>query len=208
MALERNPAAGKAMVEAGWEVASHGYRWIDYQYVDEATEREHIRRAVDITAKVCGKRPVGIYQGKPNPNTRKLIVEEGGFLYDSDAYNDDLPYWNTEHERAHLVIPYTLDVNDMRFATPQGFNSGDQFFAYLRDSLDFLLEEGRHGAPKMMSIGLHCRLVGRPGRAAALSRFLDYLKGKGEEVWVCRREDIARHWHAHHPPPPAPQSGL
>ncbi|CAM9132346.1 unnamed protein product [Ectocarpus sp. 6 AP-2014] len=208
MALERNPAAGKAMVEADWEVASHGYRWIDYQYVDEATEREHIRKAVDITAKVCGKRPVGIYQGKPNPNTRKLIVEEGGFLYDSDAYNDDLPYWNTEHGRAHLVIPYTLDVNDMRFATPQGFNSGDQFFAYLRDSLDFLLEEGRHGAPKMMSIGLHCRLVGRPGRAAALSRFLDYLKGKGEEVWVCRREDIARHWHANHPPPPAPQSGL
>ncbi|CAM9723736.1 unnamed protein product [Discosporangium mesarthrocarpum] len=210
MALERNPAAGKAMVEAGWEVASHGYRWIDYKDVDEAVEREHIRKAVEVTTKVCGQRPVGIYQGKPSVNSRRregawppflpiLIVEEGGFLYDADAYDDDLPYWNTEYGRPHLVVPYTLDVNDMRFATPQGFNSGDQFFTYLRDAFDVLLEEGRSGAPKMLSIGLHCRLVGHPGRIKALGQFLDHVKKAGSDVWVCKREDIARHWHEKHP---------
>lgn len=200
LALAKNPEAGKAMVEAGWEVASHGYRWIDYQYMGEASEREHIRKAVAITTDVCGTRPVGMYQGKPNINTRKLVVEEGGFLYDSDCYSDDLPFWNTDYGRPHLVIPYTLDVNDMRFATPQGFNCGDQFYTYLKDSFDYLRQEGLNGSPKMMSVGLHCRLVGKPGRAAALARFLDYVKSF-DDVWVCRRVDIANHWHAHHPPP-------
>ncbi|MEM9165241.1 MAG: allantoinase PuuE, partial [Cyanobacteria bacterium P01_F01_bin.4] len=157
MALERNPAAGKAMVEAGWEVASHGYRWIDYQYVSEETEREHIRKAIEIHTEVTGSRPLGFYQGRLSPNTRRLVVEEGGFLYDADSYADDLPYWVNDYGQPHLVIPYTLDNNDMRFATYQGFNSGDQFFAYLRDAFDVLYAEGET-APKMMSVGLHCRL--------------------------------------------------
>lgn len=198
MALERNPEAAKAMREAGWEVASHGYRWIDYQYMPEAEEREHIAKSVKIHETLVGERPMGLYQGKPNVNTRRLCVEEGGFLYDSDYYGDDLPIWNTEHGRPHLVIPYTLDVNDMRFATPQGFNTGEQFFTYLKDTFDYLWEEGAT-APKMMSIGLHIRLVGRAGRAAALARFLDYIRTK-EHVWVCRRADIARHWYSHHYP--------
>lgn len=168
------------------------------QYVDEDTEREHIRKCVEIHKRLLGERPLGIYQGKPNVNTRKLVVEEGGFLYDSDSYADDLPYWNTEYGKPHLVIPYTLDVNDMRFATPQGFNSGDQFFTYLKDTFDYLREEGKT-SPKMMSIGLHCRLVGRPGRAAALARFLDYVK-QFDDAWVTRRVDIARHWYQHHYP--------
>ncbi|MGD1896894.1 MAG: allantoinase PuuE [Phormidesmis sp.] len=198
MALERNPAAGKAMVEAGWEIASHGYRWIDYQYVGEATERSHIQKAIDIHTRVIGTRPLGFYQGRNSPNTRRLVVEEGGFLYDADSYADDLPYWNHDYGKPHLVIPYTLDNNDMRFATAQGFNSGDQFFAYLRDAFDMLYAEGEQ-APKMMSVGLHCRLSGRPGRTAALARFLDYVQGH-ENVWICRRVDIARHWHQHHSP--------
>ena len=198
MALERNPAAGKAMVAAGWEVASHGYRWIDYQYVSEETEREHIRKAIEIHTEVTGSRPLGFYQGRLSPNTRRLVVEEGGFLYDADSYADDLPYWNTDYGRPHLVIPYTLDNNDMRFATYQGFNSGDQFFTYLKDAFDMLYGEGET-APKMMSVGLHCRLSGRPGRAAALARFLDYVM-KYEDVWVCRRMEIAQHWHNHHKP--------
>ena len=196
MALERNPAAGQAMVEAGWEVASHGYRWIDYQYVGEDVERSHILKAIDIHTQVIGTRPLGFYQGRNSPNTRRLVVEEGGFLYDADSYADDLPYWNCDYGKPHLVIPYTLDVNDMRFATAQGFNSGDQFFAYLRDTFDMLYAEGEF-APKMMSVGLHCRLSGRPGRAAALAKFLDYVKSH-ENVWICRRVDIARHWHEHH----------
>jgi putative urate catabolism protein len=202
MALERNPDAGKAMVAADWEIASHGYRWIDYQYVGEAVEREHIRKAIEIQTAVTGSRPLGFYQGRLSPNTRRLVVEEGGFLYDADSYADDLPYWVTDYGQPHLVIPYTLDNNDMRFASYQGFNSGDQFFAYLRDAFDVLYGEGAT-APKMMSVGLHCRLSGRPGRAAALARFLDYVQ-KHEQVWICRRVDIARHWHRHHAPQVSP----
>lgn len=196
MALQRNPEAVAAMLEADWEIASHGYRWIDYQYFGEEAEREHLQKAIAIHTQVTGSRPLGCYIGRVSPNSRKLIVEEGGFLYDADSYADDLPYWNYDYGKPHLVIPYTLDNNDMRFATNQGFNSGDQFFAYLRDAFDVLYAEGET-APKMMSVGLHCRLVGRPGRAAALARFLDYVQ-QHERVWLCRRIDIARHWHEHH----------
>ncbi|MDJ0950524.1 MAG: allantoinase PuuE [Alphaproteobacteria bacterium] len=201
MALERNPEAAKAMVEAGHEVASHGWRWIDYQYMPEAEEREHIRRAVESIERVTGSRPLGWYTGRVSPNTRRLVAEYGGFLYDADAYSDELPYWVEVGGKPQLIVPYTLDANDMRFATPQGFNSGDQFFAYLKDSFDLLYAEGEV-APKMMSVGLHCRLVGRPGRAAALARFLDYVQGH-DKVWICRRVDIARHWIEHHPAPAA-----
>jgi putative urate catabolism protein len=198
MALERNPEAVKAMLEADWEIASHGYRWIDYKYFGEDLEREHMQKAIAIHAQVTGSRPLGWYTGRNSPNTRRLVVEEGGFLYDSDSYADDLPYWLYDYGKPHLVIPYTLDNNDMRFATAQGFNSGDQFFTYLRDAFDLLYAEGET-APKMMSVGLHCRLVGRPGRAASLARFLDYIL-QSDRVWLCRRIDIARHWHEHHRP--------
>ena len=198
MALERNPEAAAAMQEAGWEIASHGYRWIDYQDIDEAVERDHMRRAIDIQSRLTGNRPLGWYTGRCSPQTRQLVVEEGGFLYDADSYADDLPYWVHTYGRPHLVIPYTLDTNDMRFATAQGFNAGDQFFTYLRDTFDVLYAEGET-APKMMSVGLHSRLAGRPGRAAALARFLDYIQSH-EHVWICRRLDIAQHWHAHHAP--------
>ena len=200
MAMERNPEVGPAMVEAGWEVASHGYRWIDYDGMPEAEERDHIGRAVRAIEASTGTHPVGWYTGRISANTRRLVVEHGGFLYDSDSYADDLPYWTTEHGAAHLILPYTLDSNDMRFATAQGFNSGDQFFAYLRDSFDVLWAEGAE-APKMLSVGLHCRLTGRPGRLAGLRRFLDHVEAH-DGVWICRREDIARHWHAVHPPTP------
>lgn len=196
MAMERNPDVGPAMIEAGWEVASHGYRWIDYQDVPEAEEREHVRRAIDAITRTTGTRPTGWYSGRISPNTRRLVVEEGGFLYDSDSYADDLPYWTTEFGAPHLIVPYTLDANDMRFATAQGFNSGDQFFAYLRDSFDVLWAEGAD-SPKMISVGLHCRLVGRPGRIAGLRRFLDHVE-KHDGVWICRRDEIAKHWHANH----------
>ena len=199
MALERNPQAVAAMVEADWEIASHGYRWIDYQFMPEAEEREHVARAIEIHTRVTGSRPLGWYTGRVSPNTRRLVVEAGGFLYDADSYADDLPYWCRDHGRAHLVVPYTLDNNDMRFATAQGFNSGEQFLAYLRDAFDVLYAEGAT-SPKMMSVGLHCRLIGRPGRFAALARFLDHVE-RHEDVWVCRRVDIARHWHEHHPCP-------
>mmetsp|Transcript_61546 Transcript_61546/g.181882 ORF Transcript_61546/g.181882 Transcript_61546/m.181882 type:complete len:346 (-) Transcript_61546:254-1291(-) len=202
MALERNHAACRAMVRAGWEVASHGYRWWDYQKVDEATEREHIARTVQIHRDLIGCRPVGMYQGKPNVNTRRLVVEEGGFLYDSDAYSDDLPYWTHDFgKKPHLIIPYTLSENDMRFASPNGFSHGGEFATYLKDSLRYLVEESRRTSqPKMMSVGLHCRLVGRPGRAAGLEDFLNYVNSLGSDVWVCRRDEIAKHWYKNHYP--------
>ena len=201
MALERNPEAVAAMLEDGHEIAAHGWRWISYQEVDEATEREHMQRAVAAIEKLTGARPLGWYTGRDSPNTRRLVVEHGGFLYDADSYADDLPYWVEVAGKSHLVVPYTLDANDMRFASVQGFNTGEQFFTYLRDTFDALYAEGA-SAPKMMSVGLHCRLIGRPGRIAALQRFLDHV-ARYEQVWICRRVDIARHWHAAHPPAPS-----
>jgi allantoinase len=199
MALERNPDAAAAIVELDYEVASHGWRWIDYQFVGEAEERAHIRQAVAAIERAIGHRPVGWYTGRPSLNTRRLVVEEGGFLYDSDAYSDDLPYWQTVAGRPHLVIPYTLDNNDSRLTRGQGgLELADDFFTYLRDAFDWLYAEGAR-APKMMSVGLHCRLIGRPGRIAGLARFLDHV-GKHDRVWVCRRADIARHWHQRHHP--------
>jgi len=197
MALERNPEAAAAIVELDYEVASHGWRWIDYQFMSEAEERAHLQQAIAAITKATGRRPVGWYTGRPSPNTRRLAVEEGGFLYDSDAYNDDLPYWMNVSGKRHLVVPYTLDNNDSRFTRGQGgLELADEFFTYLRDAFDWLYSEGATH-PKMMSIGLHCRLVGRPGRIAGLARFLDHVR-RHEDVWVCRRADIARHWHATH----------
>ncbi len=198
MALERNPEAARAMVEHGHEVASHGWRWIDYQNVEEAVEREHLERAVATIEALTGQRPLGWYTGRTSERTQRIVAEAGGFLYDADSYADDLPYWIKVAGKDHLIVPYTLDVNDMRFATAQGFNSGDQFFAYLRDSFDVLYAEGTL-TPKMMSVGLHCRLAGKPGRIAALQRFLDHVQ-RHDKVWICRRIDIARHWRAVHPP--------
>jgi len=198
MALERHPEAAAAIVEAGHEVVSHGWRWIDYQGVDEATEREHMRQAIESLTRATGSRPRGWYTGRLSPNTRRLVVEEGGFLYDSDAYNDDLPYWVRVGSTPHLVIPYTLDNNDMKFGTPQGFSTSEDFFTYLRDAFDVLYAEGAH-TPRMMSVGLHMRLAGRPGRLRALTRFLDHVE-RHDRVWLCRRIDIAQHWIANHPP--------
>ena len=189
MALARNAEAVAAMQDADWEIASHGYRWIDYQGVDEATEKADLEKAIDIHTQVTGARPLGWYLGRCSPNTHRLVAAEGGFLYNADSYADDLPYWDRTQTAPQLVVPYTLDANDMRFATAQGFNSGQQFFDYLKDTFDVLHAEGG----RMMSVGLHCRLAGRPGRAAALARFLDYV-ASFEDAWVCRREDIARHW--------------
>ncbi|HEX2554951.1 MAG TPA: allantoinase PuuE [Microvirga sp.] len=197
-AMRRNPDAVAAMKEAGWEIASHGLKWIDYKDFTSDEERAHIAEAVRIHAEVAGERPLGFYQGRTSEHTLRLTMEEGGFLYSADSYADELPYWVEGPRGPHLVIPYTLDANDMRFASPQGFNSGDQFFAYLKDSFDVLYAEGGT-SPKMMSVGLHCRLVGRPGRAAALARFLDYVASH-ERVWVARRIDIARHWIRRHRP--------
>ncbi len=197
-ALARNPEAVAAMLEADWEIACHGLRWISYQQVPEAEERAHIREAIRLHGELTGARPLGWYTGRDSPNTRRLVLEEGEFLYDSDSYADDLPYWVEGPAGPHLVIPYTLDTNDMRFASPQGFNSGEQFFSYLKDAFDVLYAEGA-STPKLLNIGLHCRLVGRPARFAALQRFLDYVQAR-EKVWVCRRSDIARHWHANYRP--------
>ena len=196
MALERNPEAVAAMIDSDWEIASHGYRWIDYQRVDEATERAHLARAIDVHTRVTGTRPLGWYLGRCSPRSHRLVAQEGGFLYNADSYADDLPYWDCTHSAPQLMVPYTLDANDMRFATAQGFNSGQQFFDYLRDAFDVLYREGS----RMMSVGLHCRLVGRPGRAAALARFLEYALGH-DDVWIARRIDIARHWREHYPAP-------
>jgi len=201
MALLRNPEVARAFVDAGHEVASHGWRWIDYRNIDEATEREHMRLAIEAITSVTGQVPLGWYTGRTSENTGRLVAEHGGFLYDADAYSDDLPYWSREWVSAggkpQLIVPYTLDTNDMRFATPQGFNSGDQFFSYLRDAFDALYAEGRE-TPKMLSIGLHCRIAGRPARICALERFLDYVQ-QHSQVWICRRVDIARHWIERHP---------
>ena len=198
-ALARNPEAVTAMTEADWEVASHGLKWIDYRAVAEADERRHLVEAVRIHTDVVGARPLGLYVGRSSMNSVTLAAEEGGFVYSSDAYADDLPYWVEGPRGPFLIIPYTLDANDMRFATAQGFNSGDQFYAYLKDGFDTLYAEGHGGAPKMMSVGLHCRLAGRPSRAAAVARFLDYVLSK-ERVWISRRIDIAWHWYAYHKP--------
>jgi putative urate catabolism protein len=198
-ALARNPEAVAAMKEADWEIASHGLKWVEMRDKTEDEERRDIAEAIRIHAAVVGARPLGLYQGRSSINSIRLAAEEGGFLYSSDAYADDLPYWVSGANGPFLIIPYTLDANDMRFATPQGFNSGDQFYAYLRDSFDTLYAEGEAGAAKMMSVGLHCRLVGRPGRAAALARFVDYVLSK-DRVWLPRRIEIAWHWHAHHKP--------
>ncbi len=197
MALERNPAAAEIFLEDGHEICSHGYRWINYQDVPEDVEREHMQKAIDIQTRLTGDRPLGWYTGRTSPNTRRLVAEEGGFLYDADDYSDDLPFWSTVEAKPHLVVPYTLDTNDMRFASPQGFNSGDQFFSYLRDAFDVLYREGKE-TPRMLSIGLHCRLVGRPARLASLERFIDHVRAH-DDVWICRRIDIARHWREHHP---------
>lgn len=197
MALERHPEAAGAFVELGHEIACHGYRWIHYQSMPEEIERAHMARCVEVIRKLTGRHPEGWYTGRDSPNTRRLVVEEGGFLYDSDYYGDDLPFWTEVSGKPHLVVPYTLDSNDMRFATPQGFNTGEQFLTYLKDSFDILYEEGAE-SPKMLSIGLHCRLIGRPGRFAALRRFLDHIEAH-DRVWVCRRADIARHWAETHP---------
>lgn len=197
MALERNPEAVAAMKETDWEIASHGLRWIDYQFVEREVERRHLLEAIRVHTEVTGERPLGWYSGRTSPNSLELAVADGGFLYVADSYADDLPYWVEVGGQRQLVVPYTLDANDMRFAIRAGFTAGDQFFNYLKDSFDVLYAEGERGAAKMLSIGLHCRLVGRPGRAAALARFLDYVQGH-ERVWVCRRAEIARHWHEHH----------
>ena len=203
MALERHPDLTRAFVELGHEIACHGWRWIHYQSMGEATEREHLRRGMAIIERLTGQRALGWYTGRDSPNTRRLVADHGGFLYDSDYYGDDLPFWTRVtktdgSEVDHLVVPYTLDSNDMRFATPQGFNTGEQFLRYLTDTFDVLYDEGAE-SPKMMSVGMHCRLLGRPGRFRALQHFLDHVQ-RHDRVWVCRRVDIARHWIANHPP--------
>ena len=210
MALQRHPELTAAFVELGHEIACHGWRWISYQNLDEATEREHMRLGLDAIEKLTGNRPLGWYTGRDSPQTRRLVADEGGLLYDSDYYGDDLPFWMKVKRTdgavvPRLVVPYTLDTNDMRFSLPQGFAQAEDFFIYLRDSFDALYAEGDpngQNAPKMMSIGMHCRLLGRPGRLVALQRFLDHV-AKHDKVWVCRRVDIARHWQVTHPYNPA-----
>ena len=202
MALERHPEATAAFKELGHEIACHGLRWIHYQNVDEATEREHMRLGMEAIERLTGERPVGWYTGRDSPNTRRLVVDDGTLLYDSDYYGDDLPFWTEVKKtdgsvKPHLVVPYTLDTNDMRFSLPQGFSHGDEFFEYLRDAFDVQYAEGEE-RPAMMSVGMHCRLLGRPGRFKALQRFLDHIE-KHDRVWVCRRDAIARHWLEHHP---------
>ena len=193
LALQQNNEICSAIKESNFEVVSHGYRWIDYQFVDEATEKDHIIKSYNIINEIFGTYPKGWYTGRTSPNTRRLIIENTDVIYDSDSYSDDLPNWEKIGNKKHLIIPYTLDNNDMRFATSQGFNSGEQFFQYLKDSFDCLYKEGEHN-PKMMSVGLHCRLIGRPGRMQSLIRFLDYVQNF-DDVWICRRDEIADHWY-------------
>ena len=197
MALEKNPEICKAIKDANYEVASHGWRWIDYQSVKKSEEKKHMKLAIKKIKEIFGERPLGWYTGRCSSNTRDLVFEEGGFLYDSDSYSDDLPYWEIRKKKKQLIIPYTLDNNDMRFVANQGFNTGDHFFTYLKDSFDALYEEGKTN-PKMMSVGLHCRLVGRPGRIQSLKRFLEYVLSH-EDVWICKRIDIAKHWIKNYP---------
>jgi allantoinase len=192
MALAKNPQICKALMSSDYEVASHGWRWIDYQNIKKSEEKNHMKMAIKNHQKIFGERPLGWYTGRCSPNTRDLVFEDGGFLYDSDSYSDDLPYWEVKNKKKQLIIPYTLDNNDMRFATYQGFNTGDHFYSYLKDSFDALYEEGKTH-PKMMSVGLHCRIIGKPGRIQALKKFLNYIK-KHKNVWICKRIDIAKHW--------------
>ncbi len=196
-ALARNPKVAEVALKDGHEICSHGLRWINYHGVPIETERAHMQEAIETQRRITGERPLGWYTGRTSENTRALVAAEGGFLYDADDYSDDLPFWSRVVEKPHLVVPYTLDANDMRFATPQGFNTGDHFFAYLRDSFDCLYQEGAT-RPKMMSVGLHCRLIGRPGRIEGLKRFLDHVRSH-DRIWLARRIDIARHWIAEHP---------
>ncbi len=196
MALERHPDVVEAFLEAGHEIASHGWRWINYQDVPEDIEREHMARAIEIQKRLTGARPLGWYTGRTSPNSRRIAAEEGGFLYDADDYSDDLPFWTAPAGKPHLIVPYTLEANDMRFSGT-GLNTGEQFFSYLKDAFDVLYQEGET-APKMMSVGLHCRIVGRPGKMAGLARFLEYAR-RHDKVWFCRRIEIARHWREHFP---------
>lgn len=193
-AMAANPGAVEAMLKAEWEIASHGYRWIDYQYVPEDVEREHIAKAIALHTELTGARPLGWYQGRTSPNTARLVVEEGGFLYDADSYADDLPYWDRRHGKPQLIVPYSLDANDMKIVSLNGFTEGEQFFRYLCDTFEQLREEGG----RMMSVGLHGRIAGRPGRARAVARFVDHVLASGD-AWIARRIDIARHWAAEHP---------
>jgi len=186
----------EAFLKAGHEVASHGWRWINYQEMPERVEREHMLRAIDIHRRLTGERPLGWYTGRTSPNTRRLVAQDGGFLYDADDYSDDLPFWTSVDRRPHLIVPYSLECNDMRFSGT-GLNTGEQFFQYLKDSFDVLYAEGAE-RPKMMSVGLHCRLAGRPGKMAGLERFIRHALGH-QDVWFCRRIDIARHWRERHP---------
>tara|TARA_B100001142_G_scaffold131904_1_gene133490 strand:- start:1274 stop:2167 length:894 start_codon:yes stop_codon:yes gene_type:complete len=193
LALEKNKEICLAIKESNFEIVSHGYKWIDYQFINEDIEKEHIIKSYEIIKSIFGEYPLGWYTGRTSPNTRRLIVENTNVIYDSDSYSDDLPYWEKINDKQHLIIPYTLDNNDMRFATNQGFNSGEQFFQYLKDSFDCLYKEGETN-PKMMSIGLHCRLIGRPGRIQSLLKFLDYIQ-QFKDVWICKRNEIAQHWY-------------
>ena len=192
LALKQNPEICNAIKNGDYEIAAHGYRWIDYQNIKKSVEKKHMQQAIKTIKDIFGSRPLGWYTGRCSPNTRDLVFEDGGFLYDSDSYSDDLPYWEQRDKKKQLIIPYTLDNNDMRFATNQGFNTGDHFFNYLKDSFDVLYEEGKTN-PKMMSVGLHCRLIGRPGRIQSLKKFLDYVL-KFDDIWICKRIDIAKHW--------------
>ena len=192
LALKQNPEVCEAIKKGNYEIAAHGYRWIDYQNIKKSVEKKHMKQAINVIKEIFGSRPLGWYTGRCSPNTRDLVFDDGNFMYDSDSYSDDLPYWEYRGKKKQLIIPYTLDNNDMRFATNQGFNTGNHFYNYLKDSFDALYEEGKTN-PKMMSVGLHCRLIGRPGRIQSLKKFLDYVL-KFDDVWICKRIDIAKHW--------------